>query len=310
MRNKAMFMAIGVSLAVLLLAGFPRAGDAQQANLQSQINNLNTQLNGLERLPMTVSGTIAGKVECSTTDTPVAGEIVYIAGHSFSAITDGSGNFVINFVPPGTYSLTVSWPLVSAQVPNVKVKPQGTVTVPTIYVTCAGCTGNPDGTPCSNGPECTTNYKCVNGMCEGTPEANCCPAGQTSCSTGCVNEQTDFRNCGACGNVCFTAVSNAIPDCVSGVCGFTCIPGTSECAGACVNEPVDVNNCGACGHVCPSVTNGAPTCIAGACGIASCNPGYYDCNSACVNVMTDPSNCGACGNVCEFTCTGGSCTGS
>src|SRR5215203_3558321 len=68
------------------------------------------------------------------------------------------------------------------------------------------------------GTQCPAGVSCVGGQCEGGQEG--CPAGYTDCreywgepDSYCVDLQTDFINCGACGNMCPQGAS-----CVAGAC--------------------------------------------------------------------------------------------
>jgi hypothetical protein len=104
-----------------------------------------------------------------------------------------------------------------------------------------------------------------------------CPGTLLSCPAGCVDPQTDPKNCGGCGQLC-----NALQSCVGGSCVEPCNgAGQATCAGTCVDEETDPGNCGSCGHAC----NDGEVCSGGACGPDPC-AAFLDCeecipNSAC-----------------------------
>jgi hypothetical protein len=213
------------------------------------------------------SGGIIGKLECNT-GTPLEGVWVYIPGRSFSAISDSDGNFELNYVPAGLYTLNISWPSVEEQVFNVQVQSNSTSNVGVITVACDGCSGKPDGAPCDDGNSCTADDKCINAVCVGTPIANCCPQGQTLCGTICINTTSDPNNCGQCGNVCSQG-PNATAGCVNSACTLSCFSGFANCDGNTSNGceihlSTDVLNCGGCGNVCPPGPHGA-LCSGGSC---------------------------------------------
>lgn len=131
-----------------------------------------------------------------------------------------------------------------------------------------------DGTVCPNGDssQCAT-CKCPNG-------SNCPAGGVSACSggadgggSGCAgaNLQTDSKNCGACGNNCWTQTGDPNSTCQAGACTCTCSDG-SQCPGttqdSCCQPGVsdtssDPYNCGACGHACSpglACVNGQCTC--------------------------------------------------
>jgi hypothetical protein len=221
--------------------------------------------------PLANSGEIIGKVQC-TTGNPIGGVLVYIPGESFSAVTDENGNFALSYVPEASYQVNISWPLVEVQIPNVHVQKNSTLDLGTQSVPCDGCSGKPDGTPCDDANTCTSNDKCINGVCVGTPIPNCaltCTAGYADCNQnpadGCeTNLSTSLTNCGACGNVCSGA--NGSATCIAGACGLTCNAGFANCDGNLANGceanlSTDSQNCGACGIACPS----GKSCSGGAC---------------------------------------------
>lgn len=124
----------------------------------------------------------------------------------------------------------------------------------------------------------------------------CCNAPRTKClATGCVDLQTDSRNCGSCGNACA-----ARQVCQGGRC--VCPSPLNQCGADCVDTRSDPRNCGSCGRAC------APneSCAAGSCVCAS--PSQV-CGGVCINTSSDSNNCGGCGRRCPSgqTCSGGMC---
>ena len=203
-----------------------------------------------EGAPEANSGEVMGTVQCNNTAVPLGGVWVYIPGESFSALTDENGNFLLSYVPAGSFKLNISWPKVEVQ-KDIQVQSKLTTNLGTIFVTCEGCTGNPDGTPCDDGNPCTTDDKCINGSCVGTPILSgaapaCSPTGDS-----CLN--------GACSCGGGAACSATSSTCVSGAC--QCQVGFTDCNGTCTNLNIDKNNCGACGHMCAS----GQACVSGKC---------------------------------------------
>ncbi len=127
-------------------------------------------------------------------------------------------------MPPGPYKLNISWPKVETQ-QDIQVPSKSTLNLSVIYVACDGCTGNPDGTPCDDANTCTSNDKCINNVCVGTPIPNCtvtCPAGYADCNQnsadGCeTNVSTSLTNCEA-GGWCALFGPNASAACTGGTC--------------------------------------------------------------------------------------------
>jgi TonB dependent receptor/CarboxypepD_reg-like domain/TonB-dependent Receptor Plug Domain len=74
-------------------------------------------------LSFSQSGSIAGKVQDAKNKEAVIGAIVQITGTTLGAATDAQGNFVINKVPAGLYTLKVSFISYKAnEIPNVRVE--------------------------------------------------------------------------------------------------------------------------------------------------------------------------------------------
>lgn len=94
-----------------------------------------------------------------------------------------------------------------------------------------------------------------------------CEAGLSPCGGDCVDESSDWQNCGGCGNYCYEG------SCVNGVCTGDpgCPPSLIACEGSCVDPASDPYNCGGCFNACPS----------GICSLGSCVTGECFCGSLC-----------------------------
>jgi hypothetical protein len=122
-----------------------------------------------------------------------------------------------------------------------------------------------------------------------------CEPEETECDGTCVDLDTNWENCGACGEGCDHSYV-----CTDGSC--QCPSGRSACGGWCADLTSDSDHCSACGRACRS----DQLCSDGAC---SCPPGLLDCDGRCVHPQSDVANCGACGVVCSApdVCVSGGC---
>jgi alpha-tubulin suppressor-like RCC1 family protein len=157
---------------------------------------------------------------------------------------------------------------------------------------------------------------------DATADAGCRDA--AGCETGCVDLQTDPRNCGRCGHDC-TRLTGVVPEaarCVAGSCtvGGACQPGRAHCTAnandGCEASLDRVENCGACGVICREPT---PLCVAQRdAGGASCGSGCGGgastrCGMSCVDTSTSVTHCGSCDRACSSalngsaSCSGGLC---
>ncbi len=160
---------------------------------------------------------------------------------------------------------------------------------------------------CMTDDECPLRTICTEGMCvPGCNERRGCAAGESCCSSVCVDLQRDVAHCGMCGARC--QAPNGVPACAAGRCAIdTCTAGFANCNGnvadGCeANLSTDGTNCGRCGTACEDVPNAAVACVGARCGF-SCRAGYADCDGMGANgceriTSADPAHCGRCNNVC------------
>jgi Carboxypeptidase regulatory-like domain/Collagen triple helix repeat (20 copies)/Stigma-specific protein, Stig1 len=247
------------------------------------------------------AGSIGGQIALLCGQS-VAHTLVYIPGRSFVSYTGADGSFLLDYVPPGSYSVTVEAPGNQTQTLSGLVVVSGSTTN-TGTTTLTDLLSDPQncGT-CGN--SCAKGLACSNGVCAVT-----CPAGQVLCGASCVNTATDASNCGACGNTC-----GAGSACANGACVAACPAGQTLCGASCVDTATNVSNCGACGNVCATGANATAVCINGGKCSEICASGYLDCdqnpaNGCEINGNVDFNNCGACGRVCGAgqSCTAGTC---
>jgi hypothetical protein len=176
--------------------------------------------------PKRTPGTVSGQVQVACGD--ARGVLVYLAGRSFMAFTDAGGQFVLDWVPPGTYVLRVETVEPAAiHEATIKVLSGRDTNVGTIQVApdlqtderhCGACnTQCAAGQTCEAGtcasPECAPGTVCQGRIC--APLA--CPAGFGNCdfnpANGCETSLTTDSNCGGCGIVCAPGST-----CQSGTC--------------------------------------------------------------------------------------------
>jgi hypothetical protein len=127
-----------------------------------------------------------------------------------------------------------------------------------------------------------------------------CGSGISMCSGQCVDLQSDYLNCGYCGNSC-KKIGKVIDSdkngptrtsqCVQGQCQCKASTGATLCGDRCVGLEGDPNNCGKCGNSC-----GHAICWMGSC---VCQSPYIQCGPSCTDTTSDNANCGYCGNACS-----------
>lgn len=179
---------------------------------------------------------------------------------------------------------------------------------------CAPCNLANAAADCANSGDC--------GIQSCNPGFSDC---NSSTSDGCeVNTASDPKNCGSCGNDCFSNTSASNWDCASGNCKVSnCPVGKADCNqdssdGCEVSVTSDPVNCAFCGNDCSStVQHATPSCTNGKCGILKCNPGWADCdgdpsNGCEQDIASDPSHCSGCNVSCNNidgtpACVSGNC---
>ena len=115
-------------------------------------------------------------------------------------------------------------------------------------------------------------------------------SGKLKCNGACIDPQTDFSNCGTCGNVCGQGQT-----CQGGTCigGGGCTP---ECAG----KECGSDGCGgSCGSCADGQTCQGGTCVGGggnACDGVDC-PANYVCEGG--NCVPAPDRCGGPTGICN-----------
>ncbi len=121
----------------------------------------------------------------------------------------------------------------------------------------------------------------------------------------CSDTNTDFENCGTCGNDCRSLPNvdfMAFIECASGSCVITpdvCLFGYQHCTSnpqdGCESYLwTDVSNCGSCGNDCWNIPNAASvSCVDGGCVVDACQAGYDFCDeshtSCCSTIRITPS---------------------
>lgn len=144
-----------------------------------------------------------------------------------------------------------------------------------------------------NGAGCGQGRVCFNGTCgQGCkPSGQPCSGNDTCCTSVCIDTNTDFDNCGGCGDGCNETRADA---CVGGecVCGANplCEAGETCCSGECFNTDTNFDNCGGCGDGCDADT--ADACSGGECecgGEPACTGDLVCVDGLCV-VRVTPSS--------------------
>ena len=194
--------------------------------------------------PRIVTGGMAGQLTgCSSLE----GAQVFVPGRSFGAITPASGEFRIDFVPPGSYDVAyqkggrytlLKDGVVVTEQQDTSLGVLQTTDLETDVTNCGHC-----GTICQS-PPANAERVCIAGTCGFS-----CIAPFTRCGQTCADLWSDHDNCGACGAVCLFGAT-----CEAGACELTCPAPLTKCGQTCVNLSSDHDNCGACGTACGDFT--------------------------------------------------------
>lgn len=257
------------------------------------------------------AGTLMGVVASCVGS--VADSRVHIPGRSFSATTDSSGEFRLDYVPPGTYALVV-------EIPG-----QPVLTFPSLPVeagqvsdvgTLADTRSDPDNCGAC-GIRCPSNI-CINGQC--APEEPPPPPG--NCFDEIKNGSETGVDCGgSCSTKCAVGQGCSVAgDCVSAVCtsGLCRSP---SCTDHVKNGKETDVDCG--GGTCMTCANGKTCstngdCTSGFCGGGVCRQPAEACFDQIKNGSETDVDCGggACmtcanGKACSINgdCTSGLCSG-
>jgi hypothetical protein len=116
MKSKRFFALMIIGTLIITQACSAASGETREATEFSPatpVNPLSTPLPAPES-PRSTPGTVQGRVFRSDNDQPVEGAVVNLFDPGLKkdiaqATTDEHGNYTINDVPPGLYSLEVSW---------------------------------------------------------------------------------------------------------------------------------------------------------------------------------------------------------
>lgn len=184
---------------------FPSAG----AIAQFSLNN---------RELLQESGMIMGTVQCDSGG-PAARALVYVLGESFMARTDSDGDFLLHYVPVGTYHLVVEVSGVASDPIPVTVAKETATDAGVISVACAPtCTPSDPPTEVCDGQDNDCNGQVDDGVvCE--PPAVC---GNGTVDTGEDCDGTDFAGA-TCTSLGFTGGTLA--------CSATCQFDLTGCTG-------------------------------------------------------------------------------
>jgi hypothetical protein len=171
---------------------------------------------------ISMTGGIKGTIKCDNGDL-IEDAWIYVVGESFVSTTNNKGNFILWYVPEGTYTLKISWESGEEQRAEISVKRKMFTDLGAITVTCPStdqCAGRKDGFPCNDEDDCTTNDACKNGACVGTPlncdDGNSCTEDECAPVVGCIHQplsgvSCDDRNACTSNDVCDSGVCSGGP---------------------------------------------------------------------------------------------------
>lgn len=184
-----------------------------------------------------------------------------------------------------------------------------TPVTPHCHVADHRCVECLDSSSCALGKMCSPSGSCVDGCLVAAPT---CPAGDSCCSSFCVNTASDSSSCGACGRACSSA-NVTTPGCNNKLCAPVCASGWADCNhpvapnadDGCETHIYDPAHCGACGAAACSLANATADCPAGSCTVKTCTAGHFDCNAK----ASDGCECAGTdlGGTAGGCCTGGKC---
>ncbi|MCO6431410.1 MAG: hypothetical protein J5J00_11160 [Deltaproteobacteria bacterium] len=260
-------------------------------------------------------GDIAGTV--TLCGSPLGSGVLYIPGTSYQARTSSSGEFLFNYVQPGSYTIVVESggsgvgsipivPVVKGKVSelstvdfcadqdndghnaSVDCNDQNPLVFPGAAESCDGLDNNCDGTVDEGCPVCTDADS--DGF-----------FAQAGCGSAVDCDDANSSVSPATAEVCFDSIDNDCDGEVNEGC-LTCTPGDlcdSGSVGQCATGIFDSN--------CQCVGDGAENEV--------CDGLDNDCNGIPDDVPgleSDPLNCGQCGNACGAgqNCVGGQCVNS
>ncbi len=252
----------------------------------------------------------------------LAGTLVHIPGRSFQANVGASGQFILNYVPAGTHSVSIEIPgfvphlITGVMTRDNEVTDLGTITI------CR----DTDGDSFLEDVDCDDNNPAINPSafegqsgdsyvaCDGV-DNNCNGQVDEGCPSCTDADQDGFCAQAACSGLTIGSVSCQLGvDCddqnptISPVQGELCDGADNSCNGQ-VDDGFDlssdVNNCGACGYSCSALPGvSSALCSSGICTQLACIPMFGDCNGdlsdGCETNLFghDNNNCTACGTVC------------
>jgi len=219
------------------------------------------------------AGSITGTINmCVSGAASPTSALVYVPGHAFTGYSDpASGNFMLDTVTPGTY--TVNFQQTSNAALTASVSP---VTVSANTASNLGAIDfgvQSDASNCGAcGVVCLSGQACVGGSCQGAggaPNGTLCTSA-SACSSGfCVSGYCCNSACTTLGSACSFALTGQPNGICAPASAGVCNPST--CSGGCCSGGVCVAGtsnaaCGSTGAACANCTGvGSGACNAGVC---------------------------------------------